>query len=188
MIIWSLALNELNDENDRERAGALFEKYQNAMYWTAYDIVKNNADAEDAVMNAACNICRCYDAFIALSGNDLRRKLITIVKNAAIDIYRKNQKQATLSLDERLYDDDEGDVPDGSELTFLPEDFGKLQKYVMTLKEQYKIVLIMRYVDQMSEKEIAHMLGKPESTISTQIRRGISKLNEMLIKEQKSHE
>ena len=56
MISFVSALSVIENEEDRARAGNIFDQYQNAMYWTAHDILKNRSDAEDAVMEAARSI------------------------------------------------------------------------------------------------------------------------------------
>ena len=52
-------------------------------------------------------------------------------------------------------------------IMFDTEDLGDLQKHIFKLKEQYKVVLILRYVNEMSVNEIARIQNKPASTIST---------------------
>lgn len=63
MLDFLYILNTLETEEQRITAGILFKKYQNAMYWIAFNILKNDMDAEDAVMKAAENICANIDDF-----------------------------------------------------------------------------------------------------------------------------
>ena len=48
---------------------------------------------------------------------------------------------------------------------------GSLHKHILKLKEKYKVVLLLKYVDRMSNKEIAEQLHIPESTVSTHLQR-----------------
>lgn len=73
-------LNTLETEEQRITAGILFEKYQNAMYWIAFNILKNDMDAEDAVMKAAENICANIDDFFTMNENDTKLFVSSIVK------------------------------------------------------------------------------------------------------------
>ena len=45
-------LQMIEDPADRERFCQLYEAHRNAMYWTAYRILRRKADAEDAVQEA----------------------------------------------------------------------------------------------------------------------------------------
>ena len=187
MISFVSALSVIENEEGRARAGNIFDRYQNAMYWTAHDILKNRSDAEDAVMEAARSICKNYSDFKPLTGKDLKFKVLAVVRNAAIDIYRRNQRKSTQSLDERFTDNEDGDIPEDTVLMFDTADLGDLQKHIFKLKEQYKVVLILRYVNEMSVNEIARIQNKPASTISTQIIRAKAQLKKML-EEEKAHE
>ena len=77
----------LESEEERSKAARIFARYQNAMYWTAYDVLKNCPDAEDAVMKAAENICQHIHDFDHLSPKDTKRK----VKIKIRKIFRKER-------------------------------------------------------------------------------------------------
>lgn len=72
MLDFLYILNTLETEEQRITAGILFKKYQNAMYWIAFNILKNDMDAEDAVMKAAENICANIDDFFTMNENDTK--------------------------------------------------------------------------------------------------------------------
>lgn len=173
MIDVMIFIAALETEEERSMAARIFELYQNAMYWTAHDVLKNNADSEDALMKAVENICQHIHDFDGLSENDIKRKVKTIVQNAAIDIYRKKSKENTISID--AYWNEDLTAIDNSETKyediFFEKEFGSIQKHILNLKEKYKVVLLLKYVDMMSNKEIANYLYIPESTVATHIQR-----------------
>jgi RNA polymerase sigma-70 factor (ECF subfamily) len=47
------------------------------------------------------------------------------------------------------------------------------------LDEKYRQVVIMRYIDELSPKEIAEVLGDEENTVSVRLHRAIQKLRAM---------
>lgn len=51
---------------------------------------------------------------------------------------------------------------------------------ISSLETLYKDVLVMRYVEEFSVKEIAEILGESENTISVRIHRGLGKVREIL--------
>ncbi|MBQ8396766.1 MAG: sigma-70 family RNA polymerase sigma factor [Clostridia bacterium] len=178
----------LESEEERSMAARIFTQYQNAMYWTAYDVLKNCADAEDAVMKAAENICQHIHDFDCLSETDTKRKVKVMVQNAAIDLYRKKSKENVESIDAywAIESDEDGaaELVD-EEIRFGEQDLGALQKHVLKLKEKHKVVLLMKYVDSMSNKEIAERLHIPESTVATHLQRAKQQLKAALEKEVK---
>ncbi len=168
-------------------ASRLFRRYKNAMYWVAFRILKNRADTEEAVMNAVENICSHIHDFEALAEPDVKRRIKRITENAAVDIYRYNHKRPLDVVDFwEGAEDDYGSI-EAEDTPFREEDLGRLQKHVLKLKPKYKTVLLLRYVEQMSNKEIAAMMGCSESTIGTQLKRARDFLREELRKEEEQN-
>jgi RNA polymerase sigma-70 factor (ECF subfamily) len=103
----------------------------------------------------------------------MRAFLYRIANNLIIDGSRKKKSS---SLDALMEDDgfepadesltDPADIPAAREAMLL----------VRSLDEIYRTVITMRYVDEMSPKEIAHVLGISENVVSVRIHRGIERL------------
>ncbi len=176
--------SSMRTEEDQILASELFLAYQKAMYRIAFEILKNQEDAEDAVMNAAMNICRDFGRIKQLGTEERKARILAIAKNAATDIYRKNRKRGACRGDMCLYlegREEKGDSLEGTLEIFAGENaFGRLQKYVLQLKEKYQHILVMKYYDEMSNKEIAEQLHLPESTVGTQLQRAKQILQQTL--------
>lgn len=181
------AIETLDADEQKLTAERIFNEYSRGMYQTAWNVLHHEADAEDAVMEATLKICRNIDNFITLPDDERRLLVITYTKNTAIDKYRANAMKATESVEELFYLPDE-DAPscepaeEDENLLFQPEDFGMLQQYVLRLPEKYKIILLMKYAEEMKNKEIARQLGLTESTVATQLARAKTMLKNMLKK------
>ncbi len=63
------------------------------------------------------------------------------------------------------------------EMTFDSEQAVELIK---KLDEKYRDVLMLRYVDEMSVKEIAEIVGESENNVSVRIHRGLDKLEKLI--------
>ena len=50
------------------------------------------------------------------------------------------------------------------------------------LDEKYRDVVLMRYVDELSPKEISEVVGESENNVSVRIHRGLKQLKEILRK------
>jgi RNA polymerase sigma-70 factor, ECF subfamily len=106
----------------------------------------------------------------------LRAFLYRVANNLIIDWARR--KKAT-SLDTLMDDDgfepmdetirDFADVPAAREAV----------KLLGELDEIYRAAITMRYLDEMSPREIAEALGVSENVVSVRIHRGIEKLSKM---------
>ena len=188
MLDFFIYIQSLETEKQRKTAANLFETYSNAMYWIAFRILKNDTDAEDAVMKAIENICMNIDGFLDLEIREEKLLVSAIVRNAAIDIYRKKVKMDFLMGDTYLFAEEES-ITIENQLSdmFLEEDFGILQKHIVKLKEKYKIVLMMKYRECLTNKEIAKQLGIPASTVATHLDRAKKELTRLVEEERKTH-
>lgn len=99
-----LLLGALN-EDDRDFVLALYERYGDFLYKTAYDILKNQSDAEDAVQDVMCKIIKHLDKFESSSERAIQNQIViyisSIARNTAIDAYRKRAR--TMQKETGLY-------------------------------------------------------------------------------------
>ncbi len=89
MIIYLAAIDA---PEDRDTFVALYETYRNLMFHVAHKILRNEADAEDAVHDAFVTVAEKFKFFFpGASQNPVL--LVTIVEHKAIDLYRKKQRR-----------------------------------------------------------------------------------------------
>lgn len=115
-----------------------------------------------------------------LTGNEIENMktfLYTTARHIIIDEYRKKK---TSSLDELL---DQGIEPylEIEESLYTTLDIERVMEYVHKLPEKYNSIIIMRYVDDLSVKDIATIMNESENVISVRIHRGIAKLRKAIL-------
>lgn len=105
---------------------------------------------------------------------NIKAFLFKVLGNSIIDHYRKHKSQ---SLDSML---EEGAqfVSDQKESEKTEIDI--VMKAIDKLPDNYKEVVFMRYVDDLSPQEIAQVIGENENVVSVRIHRGLEKLKEIL--------
>jgi len=110
--------------------------------------------------------------------NNLRPFLYKVANNLIIDEYRKKKE---LSLDGLMA---EGFEPGFDEIKNTEQgiDAKLVIGVINQLDEKYREVVLMRYVDELSPKEIAEITGDSDNNISVRIHRGIKQLKEILEK------
>ena len=139
---------------------------------TAIRILKNQSDAEDAVQNAFMQVIRHFEKISHIPCEDLPFWLISIVKNEAYMILRK-QKRVVLLEDWDAFSDRAADV----------SDYAALVELFVDLPDTYRRVLEMKHLLGYTDKEIATHLGITETAVSTRASRGRQLLREILEKE-----
>ncbi len=102
--------------------------------------------------------------------------LFRVAGNLIIDGARKKKSS---SLDSMMEEDGfevaDETVTDPAEMQGIRE----VMKLLAELDEIYRSVITMRYMDEMSPKEIALVLGVSENVVSVRIHRGIERLQEL---------
>ena len=104
--------------------------------------------------------------------NSMRSFLYRVANNLIIDEMRKKK---TVSL-EKLQDEGFDPSFDGKEKTERQAQTRELLALLTHLEAPYRDVITMRYVNDMSPKEIAEILEESENAVSVRIHRGIQKL------------
>ena len=154
-----------NDE-DRDFAGQLFERHEKHLYRIAYEILHKREDAQDAVQDTALRMSENIQTFRNLSSElHMRNLLIKICRNAAINIYHKKKKDlkycvSTTVYDDGLEDDELGvrDIPDNYsdvlKILVSEEDCQYLINLYNSVPDYFRDVMDLRVVHQMPFKEI----------------------------------
>mgnify|MGYP002595244570 FL=1 len=168
----SYLLAALESEEDKRRFIELYEENHVRAEQTALRILKDPHDAEDAVQNAFLQVIHHFDKISEIPCKKLEFWIISIVKNEALMILRRNQKE----LPQEDWDNFSADVND-------PIGYNELVQLFSRLPPTYRAVLEMRMINDYSGKEIAVHLGISESAVNTRISRGRILLRELAVKE-----
>ncbi|HUO50558.1 MAG TPA: RNA polymerase sigma factor [Candidatus Paceibacterota bacterium] len=107
----------------------------------------------------------------------VRAFLYRVANNLIVDMSRKKR---TSSLDAMMEDD--GFEP-RDEMAKDPAEIPQTREAIALLRsldEIYRTAITMRYLDEMSPKEIAETLGVSENVVSVRIHRGIAQLAKLM--------
>ena len=110
---------------------------------------------------------------------NIRAFLFKTANNLAIDYYRKKK---TLTLEKEKIDKKALHNPHFEDKIFVKEEFVKVKKALDSLREPYRQALVLRYLDELSLREIAKVLKRNPGSISVILHRGLKKLKEKLEK------
>jgi len=104
--------------------------------------------------------------------------LYRIANNLVIDFYRKKSRKE-VSLDQE--DKTITKIKDRVDLVVksnLDSDMEQIKTALAQLKEEHQNVIVWRYLDELSTKEIAEILGKSEGAARVLIHRALNALKE----------
>jgi RNA polymerase sigma-70 factor (ECF subfamily) len=157
-------------------------RYAGAVYNLAYRMLGDAQDAEDASQEIFLR------AYTRLTSFDRTRRfstwLLSIASNYCIDRLRR-RRFAWLTLDDVAFS-----LPSherGPERSALDrEERDRVQAALRRLPDHYRLVLVLRYWQEMSYNEIAQVTGLTESALKTRLHRARHMLAEALGPEEKT--
>jgi RNA polymerase sigma-70 factor (ECF subfamily) len=178
-----MAGKELSDNvSDHEtRFLKAFEEYNDALFRHAFLRISNRERAIDIVHDTYAKVWSYIRDGYKI--DSFRPFLYKVLNNLIIDEYRK-RKEA--SLDALFEQDgvDEGSFDDLSEssveLLAATIDGRKAFDLLEELPEQYREVIIYRFVDQLGPREISELIEESENVISVRIHRGLKLLRQKI--------
>ena len=148
-----------------------------AAYNLARWLVHNDHDAEDIVQES---YLRAFKFFSGYYGGDSRSWLLTIVRNTC---YSWLQKNRLLRLADPLEDklDELGlDFADPEMLFLQSADAEMVRHALQELPVDFREVVVMREMENLSYKEIANIIDVPIGTVMSRLARGRKRLQALL--------
>jgi len=136
-----------------------------------------STDVEDLVQETFLRAFRGFNQYKKEAAP--KTWLISIARNTAIDFYRK--KSIWQKLKERL--DQEPSSPSGfqtEELLLKKAEYAKLYDAIHELRPNYRDVVLLRGIAELSPYETAQVLGWTENKVNVTFFRAVKKLNERL--------
>lgn len=155
-----------------------YDKYSANIFRHIYLRVNNRAVTQDIISETFVKTWEYLR-----NGNSIKNFksfLYTTANNLIIDYYRKKSK-APLSLEETLEIAEltESSTAENIENTINIE---AVKEYLAILPDHYKEIIIYRYVDDLSIKEIKNITGRSFSDIYVTIHRGLKILRNKIAK------
>lgn len=151
----------LAEPSQREKGfRLLMQSYGKTLYWHIRRIVVDHDDAEDALQETAIKIFRSIDAY--RGEGKLTSWIYRIATNEALQVLRKRAGlfHSIDSLSPQLLSSLEAQASLDADKAVVA-----LQKALIALPSQQRIVFNMRYYDDLSYEEIAEATGKSVGTL-----------------------
>ena len=168
----TMYLMMLETDGDRERFLRLHGAYEKKLYAVALRLLGDDSRAEDAVQQTWMRVIEHWERVSALPWEETEGYVVTIAKNAALDMVRAQRRITALPEDWDMPAPDPGET-----------EYRRLVALVRTMPEGYRRVLELKFVEERTNREIARMLGMNESTVSTRVKRGRAMLAEVMERE-----
>lgn len=154
-------------ENEFE---TILENHIGLIYKVAHSYCDNPNDQQDLVQEIIIQLWKSYKNFSKES--KLSTWLYRVATNVAISFYRKDAKWKQMST---TLDDSIVEIAAEQESSESDEKLAQLHQFISELGELDRVLMLL-YLEDKPQKEIAEILGISETNVSTKIARIKSKL------------
>lgn len=162
-------------EGDHASFAEIVRLHQGAVFNVAYRMLGNKQDAEDAAQDAFIRAYQFFDKF------DVDRPLAPWLKRIAVNVCLNRIKVAKpeSSLDDNLPPPkDHRPGPEAQVVDRQREE--RIRTAITSLPPNYRAVIELRHFQEMSYEEIARELGRPLSSVKSDLFRARKLLAERL--------
>ncbi|MGB1205503.1 MAG: RNA polymerase sigma factor [Chitinophagales bacterium] len=176
-------LQHIKDTGDTKLFGELYDRYANKVYRKCISMVKNSADAQDLCHEVLCKAFLNIATFAGKSS--FSTWVYAITYNQCIDFLRDKKKKQTLDYDDlpRSNFDIASDDDDAIEQKFLFEiELQRLELLLEKLSSDDKVILLMKYQDEMSIADIQNILQLSGSAVKMRLKRARDRLRKHYFK------
>lgn len=175
--------NELSDEEivaeivrtqSATLVEVLYERYADKVFRKCISFVKEESIASDLTHDIFIKV---YMKLASFKGNSrFSTWLYSITYNFCVDYTRKNSKTKTVSIDdeERVKNIEVESVDDFAHIKAT-----RLKVLLEKIKPEERMILLMKYKDDMSIKDIQEVLKVSESAVKMRLKRAKEKVHEL---------
>ena len=163
-------------DGDSQAFGQIYDFYLPKIYRFVFIKVSNRGEAEDLTQEIFLSAWQNIKGF-QFQGFSISSWLYRIAYNEVIDFYRTRKQHETI---EALPEDILAELPKTDQNLDRALEIKKIKIVIQKLESDQQNVLIMKFVDELSNKEIAQVLDKSEGAIRVIQHRALKQLKSYL--------
>ena len=161
-------------------------KHLDALYGAALRYTRSPSDAEDLVQDAFVKAYRFYDRFEP--GTNMKAWLFRILTNTFINKYRRKTRERKV-LEGKTAEPVGDGVMSRAAMRCLTDPVSEAQRRLIhaeiqealdALPEDYRVMIVLADIEELSYKEIAEIVGCPIGTVMSRLHRARKKMQKRL--------
>jgi RNA polymerase sigma-70 factor, ECF subfamily len=154
----------------------IYNRYHRDVYHFALYFTNNKQEAEDITQETFIKIIKSYDSL--KDPEKIKTWILSIARNTAMDLHRK-KKFVSLFPNWILEKDSDRVTPE--DRLIQKGEWTELQAALLKLKHQYRTVVILRGLKELSIKETSDILGCTEAKVRVDYHRALQLLKKEVL-------
>lgn len=169
----------------------VMERYSPRLYRVAFGITRSHTDAEEVVQDAFLTLFRKIDSFEGRSA--LGTWLYRVAANAALIKRRGKRAEVEVNLEDYLPQFRSDGHREGDRAMLLADWSGTPERELLSgearqlveeglalLPDHYRAILVLRDVEELSNEDVAEILGESVASVKSRLHRARMALREVL--------
>ena len=166
---------------DTDAFGELYSQNLDAIFRYIFYRTGHQQDAEDLTEHVFIKVWEALPGYRDF-GHPFKSWLYRIAHNVVIDHHRRQRTQSE-SIQEVYVELRERSTATALSEVIRNEDMAKLTHAILSLSSEQQQVIVLRFIEDLSHAEIAHILGKNEGSCRMIQHRALAALNNLLSSE-----
>lgn len=177
-----LYLTMVETQEERDTFEDFYLENKNFLLNYSNQFLKDKTKAEEAVHEAFLYILENKEKYFKENKVEMRRLITTIVRGKTIDLLRRESRYTSIPFEEvEIFMETKETGPE--EIFEEKEEIKILRKKLKRLDEVSRQVLMMKYIEKMTYKEIGEILKIEVKAAEMRVFRAKNKLREIIEKE-----
>ena len=171
-------------KKDPEAFAQVYDLYVTPIYRFIYFKVSTHHDAEDLTSEVFLKTWH-YITDKEKPIENLKALLYKTARNLVIDLYRRRAKSEFVRDDEAM-----ANIEDKNQQSLLEQietkaEMRNIEVVLRRMKDEYREVIILRFIEELSISEIAKVLDKSKGAVRVLVHRALKVARDLLKKDQK---
>lgn len=167
----------LAKDGEADAFGELYERHVQTIFRFVYVRLDDRRDAEDLTEEVFLRVWQSLPNYRE-QGVPFLAFLFRIARNAVIDFYRSSKSSAHQeSIEDNPLQDLRSD-PGEQAITNLEHQ--ELRRILDTMREDYRMVLVLRFLSELSPEETAQVMGRSTGAVRVLQHRALAALRSIL--------
>lgn len=177
-------VHEIRQTQNKRFVAELYDRYSQKIYRKCLSFVKRTSKAEDLTHDIFVKVLLSLSTF---KGNSkVSTWIYAITYNFCVDYLRKEKKLNFHHNEFKTGDNDNYDEEDDlQDLQFMRAE--RLKEILEKIKTDEKMILLMKYQDNFSIKQIQEILGISESATKMRLKRAKEKVKKIYLSTYKNY-
>lgn len=150
-----------------ERFEEIFNRYRQGIYFTAFRVCQNEADAQEVVSETFLKAYEHRNQFAGRSA--VSTWLYRIAYHASLDLIKRKQREVTWDDSYELVADTGSAMDNLLEQMAREQQLQSLRKAMAKLPPEDRAIMGLRFDRGLSYEEIGEVIGIPANTVGTRI-------------------